>query len=796
MKLSYNWIKEYVDLSGISAEELADKLTNAGLEVEGIDHIAQGTNLVVGQIIECSDHPDSDHLHLCKVDIGSEVLDIVCGAPNARTGLKVIVAKVGAVLPEVTIKAGMIRGQASNGMLCSLRELGVSEKMLTEKQINGIEELSEDAVVGNEDVLAYLGLDDVILDVGLTPNRADFMSYFAAAKEVSAVVNRPCKLPTSVKAESELKPTLKVSSTTEKCPLFLGKYVHSVTIKESPAWMVSRLQACGIKAINNVVDISNYVMLETGQPLHFYDASKNAAKELRAESNQEFTYMALDGIDYKIEKDDIIIMSGNECAGIAGIMGGEDSKIDENTTEILIEAASFHASTIRSSARRLNLGTEASTRFIKGIGPEAPYLAVERAISLLIEYADAKEIEETVEYGSNNYKPTQIDVTLSFINNRLGTKYAMNEVEEVLKRLDFAPVVDGDTLHLTIPSYRTDVTIPDDISEEVIRLLGYESLESTLPLMEMTLGSLTKRQSNRRVIERTLCGLGLQQVISYTLVSDAHIADGVMPLGETVSLASPLSEERKNIRSSLLPSMLDVLSYNLARNQANINMFEISNVAAANDALEERLGIILEGSLQNLAWNKTSIKSDFYTLKGIVETVLEKLGYNSTRVMIKENTVDTDRFHKGKSACVYLGKELVGIIGAIHPTLAKKYDVSEVYMAELKLDVLYDAKASKVKYVPLPKYPGSRRDLAFVVKRDLNVGNIVDVIKKVGKALVKDVEIFDIYQGEHVAADEKSVALSILYQAEDKTLTDADINGVQEEIMAALEKQLNAVLRK
>ena len=251
MKLSYNWIKEYVDLSGITPKELADKLTNAGFEVEGIDYMAQGTNLVVGEILECTDHPDSDHLHLCKVNIGSEVLNIVCGAPNARAGLKVIVAKVGAVLPEITIKAGMIRGQESNGMLCSLRELGVSEKLLTEYQLAGIEELPLDAEVGNENVLEYLGLDDVILDVGLTPNRADFLSYFAAAKEVSAVVNRPCTLPSSVKAETEEKATIKISSTTEKCPLFLGKYVHHVTIKESPTWMKQRLQACGIKSITS-----------------------------------------------------------------------------------------------------------------------------------------------------------------------------------------------------------------------------------------------------------------------------------------------------------------------------------------------------------------------------------------------------------------------------------------------------------------------------------------------------------------------------------------------------------------
>ncbi len=795
MKLSYNWIKELVDLEGISPTELADKLTNAGFEVEGIEKRASGTNLVIGEIMECEDHPDSDHLHCCKVNVGDEVLNIVCGAPNARKGLKVIVAKVGAELPEITIKKGNIRGQESNGMLCALRELGVDPKTLTDYQNAGIEELPEDAVVGNTKVLEYLGLDDVILDVGLTPNRADFMSYFAAAKEVSAVVKRPVKLPTSKKPASEDKATLKVGTTTDKCSYYLGKYIHHVTIKESPKWMIDRLHACGIKAINNVVDISNYVMLETGQPLHFYDASKNAAKELIAESDKSFDYEALDGVTYHIEPSDIVIMSGNECDGIAGIMGGEDSKIEDSTTEILIEAAAFSQVAIRNSSRRLNLNTEAATRFIKGIEPLGPDKAVERAVSLLMEYADASGIEETVSAGSANYTPKKLDVTLSFINGRLGTKYTMDDVTKELAALDFNPVVEGDTIHLNIPSYRIDISIPEDITEEVIRLIGYDSLESTLPEMPMTLGALTKEQRTRRTLEATLCGFGLQQVLSYTLVSQDMIDDGVMPLADSIALAFPISEDKKIVRSSLLPSMLNVVNYNMSRNQNDVNIFEMSNVYGG-DVVEERLGIVLQGALQELPWTKIAIPSNFYTLKGIVEDVFEKLGFSSARVYFKENTVDTVHFHKGKSAAVYLGKELVGIIGAIHPTLAKKYGIKEVYMAELKLNVLNDAKAGKVKYTALPKYPGSRRDLALVVDRSMAVSAIEDVIRKAGKALVKGVEVFDIYEGEHVADDKKSVALSILYQDENKTLTDNDINGEQEKIMNALESELKVELRK
>lgn len=795
MKLSYKWIADLVDLQGIDAYSLADKLTTAGFEVEGIEKVASGTNLIVGQVVECEMHPDSDHLHCCKVNIGSEVLDIVCGAPNVRTGLKVIVAQVGAELPEITIKAGKIRGAVSNGMLCSLRELGVNEKYLREDQVKGIEELPEDAVVGNTKVLEYLGLDDVILDVGLTPNRADFMAMFSAAHEVAAIVNRKVNLPAERKLEKELPATIKISSETEKCPLFLGKYIHHVEIKPSPKWMVERLHASGIKSINNVVDISNYVMLETGQPLHFYDASKNKAKALCAKTGQKFDYMALDGVTYSITEDDIVIMSGEDCAGIAGIMGGDDSKIDENTTEIIIEAASFNHVSIRNSARRFNLGTEASTRFIKGIEPLAPYKAMQRCVELLEELADAKDIEETVEYNTTKYEPTTFSFPLSFINNRLGTSYTKEIVLEVLNRLEFTPKSEGEVITVTIPSYRTDVTIPDDISEEVIRLVGYDSLESTLPLMPMTLGTLSSVQSKRRVIERELCGMGITQVLTYTLVSDERKNMGVMPLDNSIALASPLSEERKYVRASLLPSMLEVISYNMARNASKVNVFEISNVYG-EDKVEERLGIVLYGALQELPWSKNSIPSDFYTLKGVIETIFEKLGFDSNRILICENTVDTEHFHKGKSAAIYIGKELVGVMGAIHPTLMKSYDIKEVYMAELKVDVLYHTGVSKVKYVPLPKYPSSKRDLAFVVKSEVEVGKIVEAIRKVNKSVIRDVAIFDIYQGEHVEKGFKSVALSIVYQMSDKTITDQDINPLQDKIMAVLEKEFGAELRK
>lgn len=794
MRLSYKWLSEYVDLHDIDVQTLADRLTSSGLEVEGIEPLARGTNLVVGYVEQCEAHPDSDHLHVCQVNLGKEVTQIVCGAPNVAQGQKVIVARVGASLPQLTIKAGNIRGQASNGMICSLLELGVDGKYLSDESKNGIEILGDDAVIGDENPLAYLGLDDVILDIGLTPNRNDCMAMFAMAKEVGAILNRKTRLPKYTLPTEELPASLRVGSNSQHCSVFLGKYIGRIAIKESPKWMQERLHASGIKSINNVVDISNYVMLETGQPLHFYDGAKIPAKEITVQDGFTTTYRALDGIDYDILPEDLMITTAGNCIGIAGVMGGDDSKIDDQTTSLIIEVASFHPVTIRNTARRLHLGTEASSRYQKGIEPLAPEAAMSRAVQLLVELADASALEETVVYRSAKYEPTKIDVSLTFINKRLGTTFAMEEVEAVLSRLQFAPQVDGDMIHVTIPSYRTDITIPDDISEEVIRILGYDRLESTLPRTQMTLGKLSERQTKKRMMERTLMASGLTQAITYTLVSERNINSGVMALKDAVALASPMSEDRKFVRSSVLPSLLESANYNVSRFQSDVNLFEISNVYA-NNLVQERLAIVMVGQIQSLAWKKWSVNSDFYTLKGILSAMLTKLGFDGTRVFIKENTVDVTNFHPKQSAALYLGRDLLGVFGTIHPLVRKQYDLKSGIMAELNLDVLWQAKASKVKFTAIPKFPSIKRDLAFVVDKKVEVKKMMDAIAKVNKSLIQDVQIFDIYEGEHVGANEKSVALSVIYHSMEKTLTDQEISVVHEQILSVLKKEFNAVLR-
>ncbi|MGN1345029.1 MAG: phenylalanine--tRNA ligase subunit beta, partial [Traorella sp.] len=549
MITSKKWLSQYMDLSDISVEELANRLTTAGLEVEGLHPMAVGTNLTIGEIVECVDHPDSDHLHVCQVDLGDSCEQIVCGAPNCRKGLKVIVAKPGAVLPDGTIKNGKIRGVESNGMICSLLELGVDSKSLTDYQKNGIEELGSDAVVGG-DPLAYLGLDDTLIDVGLTPNRSDCMASFALAKEVGAILHKEVCLPKYEGASDIGEPTqLKVSSTTEKCPLFLGKVIKEVTIKPSPKWIQETLHAAGIKAINNVVDISNLVMLETGQPTHFYDINK-MHQDIVVSTGFDCIYTALDGVDYKIEPEDIMITTHGNPVGIAGLMGGDDSKIDESTKGIIIEVATFNYVQCRNTARRLNITSDASVRNAKEIEPGAPKKAMDRCVQLLLEYADAKGIEETAVYGDCEAKNRELCVSKERINKRLGTNYTSEEMCDVLRWLDFSPVCEGDQISLSIPSYRADIKIEADVSEEIIRLIGFDTLKATLPEMEMTQGKLDKRQQMTRTIRTLLTGMGAYESETYTLVGQKEVDDAVLGLLPVVELASPMSEERKYVRNS------------------------------------------------------------------------------------------------------------------------------------------------------------------------------------------------------------------------------------------------------
>lgn len=801
MKISKKWLERYMDLGQRSMDEIATTVTNAGFEVEDIVPLSQGTNLVIGEVLTCKDHPDSDHLHITTVNTGDRVRPIVCGAPNVAAGQKVIVALPGAKLPGGEIKSGKIRGEVSDGMICSLAELGVDKHTLSEAQLSGIEVLDQDAPVGHTDPLGYLGYDDTVLDIGLTPNRADCQAAWNMASETAAILNIPCQLPEVAGAAdiaSDVPTQLKIVSETEKCPHFYGKVVNSVTIKPSPKWMQELLRASGMNSINNVVDISNIVMLETGQPMHFYDKNALPHQEITVKDNLDTDYTTLDGETYHLQSGDVVITSNGQPIGIGGVMGGNDSKVEDNTQGIIIECASFDHVSIRNTARRLNLNTESSIRYQKGIEPLAAKKAIDRAVDLLIQYADAKDFEQTVEFGCDHYEEKTITCTVEQLNHRLGTDFAKEEIVDVFARLNLEPTVEGTTITVKVPSTRQDLEGMADLSEEVIRMIGYDRLPSTLPVMEMTEGKLNPQQRQRRFIQTFLCENGLQDAITYTLVSSTKKENAIFSTGDALELPTPLSEERRYLRTSILPSLLESAAYNHSRGNKGVNMFEISELTSTQGVIEH-LAIVLTGAMNETRWLKTSTPADFYTLKGLVETILERSGISENRLFFKPNQKDTTHFHPGRSAEVYIGKDLIGLMGEIHPLYANEVGLKHAVMAELDLDQILDAKKSKIRFTPVSKYPAVYRDLAFVVEKDLPASKIVEVIKRSGKlgkeSIVKNVDVFDVYQGEHVGEHEKSIALTMTFQSDVQTLDDKTITTIFNSIIDAIVNQCKATLR-
>lgn len=801
MKISKKWLERYMDLGQRSMDEIATTVTNAGFEVEDIVPLSQGTNLVIGEVLTCKDHPDSDHLHITTVNTGDQVRPIVCGAPNVAAGQKVIVALPGAKLPGGEIKSGKIRGEVSDGMICSLAELGVDKHTLSEAQLSGIEVLDQDAPVGHTDPLGYLGYDDTVLDIGLTPNRADCQAAWNMASETAAILNIPCQLPEVAGAAdiaSDVPTQLKIVSETEKCPHFYGKVVNSVTIKPSPKWMQELLRASGMNSINNVVDISNIVMLETGQPMHFYDKNALPHQEITVKDNLDTDYTTLDGETYHLQSGDVVITSNGQPIGIGGVMGGNDSKVEDNTQGIIIECASFDHVSIRNTARRLNLNTESSIRYQKGIEPLAAKKAIDRAVDLLIQYADAKDFEQTVEFGCDHYEEKTITCTVEQLNHRLGTDFAKEEIVDVFARLNLEPTVEGTTITVKVPSTRLDLEGMADLSEEVIRMIGYDRLPSTLPVMEMTEGKLNPQQRQRRFIQTFLCENGLQDAITYTLVSSTKKENAIFSTGDALELPTPLSEERRYLRTSILPSLLESAAYNHSRGNKGVNMFEISELTSTQGVIEH-LAIVLTGAMNETRWLKTSTPADFYTLKGLVETILERSGISENRLFFKPNQKDTTHFHPGRSAEVYIGKDLIGLMGEIHPLYANEVGLKHAVMAELDLDQILETKKSKIRFTPVSKYPAVYRDLAFVVEKDLPASKIVEVIKRSGKlgkeSIVKNVDVFDVYQGEHVGEHEKSIALTMTFQSDVQTLDDKTITTIFNSIIDAIVNQCKATLR-
>ena len=790
MLVSLNEISKYVDISGLSKEEIASRLTFSGIEVEEIKTLSNATSLVVGKVISCIPHPNSDHLHVCKVDIKDEILDIVCGAPNCKEGIKVIVAKVGAKLPGGEIKAGEIRGYKSNGMLCALNELGVDPKYLKEEQIKGIEILSDDFEVGDSDILHKLGLDDVILDLSLLANRSDCYSLFNVSKEIGALFNRKVNILEANDDSTYEEKEFKVDSLTPNCKEFSVKIVKGIEVKDSPAWLKNCLRSEGIRTINNIVDLGNYIMLLTGQPIHMYDYDKLVKKELivRSDINEKFT--ALDEKEYSIHEGDICVTSSGKTMCLGGIMGGLDSEVTNDTKNIVIEVANFNHASIRRTSSRLGLVSDSSQRFVKGINKDQVDYVLNLTTNLLKTISNVDSISNIIKYDVLNHDKKLISCSVDYINNRLGTNFEYEKIKDILQLLYFKFVEsDGNKFIVEVPSFRIDVEGKADLSEEIIRYIGLDTISPTLPFMETTVGGKSKDEQKEDVICSFLSNNGLYRVLTYTLVNKKMSESfKILNKSDGYVIKNPLTEDHKYVRTNLLPSLINCANYNLNHQNNNFGIYEISHIDSMQKN-EIHLGVVLVG--KKYKQDKITGESySYYDAKGIVDTILDMFNISSTRV--KYTRFETDEFHPNRSALVLLDNKPLCVMGDIYPT--KKETKDSMILLEMNLSVLFATKSKNIKFEPISAYPQSSRDYAFIIDDSINYIDIKNEVKKCS-SLIKEVSVFDIYKGKNLAQNEKSIALTVVFESNDHTLKDNEIDEVHNKIVETLNKKFNVSLR-
>ena len=782
MKLSRKFLNDYCDID-VDTKTLASDMTSIGNEYDSCERLIPATNLVIGEVISCSNHPNSDHLHICKVDIGTEVLDIVCGAPNVRKGLKVIVAKVGAKLPGGEIKKSTIRGYTSNGMLCAMSELGLESKFLKEEDYKGIYELDLNAKVG-DDPIKYLGLDDEVIDFELTSNRGDLLSILGMAYEIGALYKKPVKdIDLSYSESGNIDFNLKVE--TENCPLFLAKQVKNITIKESPSFIKNRLIASGIRPINNVVDISNYVMLETGQPLHFYDNDTLGNTIVVRMANDKEKLTTLDNIERTLTSEDSVITDGKKAVGLAGVMGGLSTEITDSTKNVLIESAIFNSIKIRKTSKKI-LRSEASNRFEKGIDPKRTYMAIKRCCNLLEKYADATVIGGMVSIDNTNIKDKTINITLDKINNVLGTNISAKEVIDIFERLGFTVKEKNNEFEVIVPTRRLDIEIKEDLIEEVGRYYGMDKIIGSKLVLPLKEGHFDKF---KRQVKNKMISMGLNETLSYALIPESEVHKYTIDEFKHINLDYPMSEDRKTLRYSLLYSLEQIYEYNKARNFKDTCIFEVGKgFYKDNDEYKEelKLACLMTGKYY---LDINNIDVDFYIIKGVVEELLDYLGYNG-RYTIEEGTTPKE-LHPGVSAVITLQGIEIGVIGMLHPSITK----DKVFVFEINLDKLKNIRTSNIKAKEISKFLGMEKDVAFVVKKGISNKEIMDVIKKSGGRLLTNIEVFDVYTGDKIDSDEVSIAYNLKFEDSSKTLTEEEVINVFNKIINDVTNKLNARVR-
>ncbi len=787
--ISLEWVSDYIDIKDQDLKELAVKITRAGINVEKV--ISNNIeNLVIGEVVSCTPHPNSDHMHICQVDVGKDKLvQIVCGAPNVKAGIKVIAALDGAKLPGGVIKNTELRGVTSNGMICALCEVGLEENT-KENYAKGIF-VAPSNLKNGAPAIPALGLEATLYELDIHKHRNnDCYYHIGFAYEIAAILNRKVTLPdmTYKTSNDDVNKQIFVEVDTSKCPYYTGRMATNLTIKESPDFIKKRLLDAGMRPINNVVDISNYVMLEFGQPLHFFDKDTLGEKIIVRNAWEEEKLVTLDNNERTLKTSDIVITDGKKSICLAGVMGGLNTEVTESTKNIFIEAAIFDNISIRNTANRLNLRSEASIRYGKGLSYEYTNYALDRACHLLEKYANATILNGTVVYDKLDKTPKVVTFKEDDISKLLGIDIKPKDIEHELDRLEFPYEFNNNNFTVTIPSRRLDIDPNvNDIAEEIVRLYGYENLACTLPKVEIKQGEYKGDVKYRKIIASRLRSLGLTETRTYTLTSPS-MASTFNYEGKThLNLPNPMSIDKSVLRTSLIPSMLNVYNYNKARKVNDMFLYEISKTYDVNFEEESKIAILMKGNYILNEATKVNVKCDFYLIKGIVENLLDYLGFAGRYHFVK---AEVDSMHPKRSTKIYLDDTFLGIIGEVHPSLCKE----EIYVCEISLNKLMQ-EIKPLKYVAASIYPEIVKDVAFVVAKNLPVEEIMTEIKKVGKEILTNISIFDVYTGPNVLESEKSVAFKLTFQSNNRTLQEDEVMAIFNEIMTTVKTKFNCKVR-
>lgn len=791
MKVPYNWLKDYVEIN-VDPHTLGDKLTLSGSALEEV--IIQGDNIknvVTGKITKIEKHPDADRLNVCQVNIGKEEIQIVTAATNMKEQDIVPVALHKSILADGTeIKKGKMRGVVSNGMFCSEEELGIAG----DEPVHGLMILPSDAPLGM-DIKEYLGLNKAILDFEITSNRPDCLSMVGMARETAATLRTNYTMPNfnyEVKCSTNINDELKVEVKDKLCRRYMARGVKNVKVESSPSWMQERLLEAGVRPINNIVDITNFVMLEIGQPMHAFDARQIESKTIvieKANDGEKFT--TLDEIERELDSSILMIKDGSKSVAVAGIMGGLNSEIQDDTTEVIFESANFEGTNIRVSSKKLNLRSESSSRFDKDIDPNLAKLAIDRACALICELNCGEVMEGTIDIYNDVKEEGSITVNSTWINKFLGTEISKEEMKEALDSLDLITEIKNEDLIISIPTFRIDIAIKEDIAEEIARIYGYDKIPTTIFKVSTEREPRYKNELLTDKVIEIMVASGVNQSISYSFVSPKVFDKVNIPvdseLRNVVKIKNPLGEDYSVMRTTTLPSIMESLGRNYSRNNDYVRLFEIGRIYLPNEN-EKQLP-----TEKNVLTIGIYGDCDYLDLKGIVENIIDGLGISKAKY-VRES--ENQSYHPGKTAALMVRNKKVGVFGEVYPDVTENYGINvNCYVAELDLDSLFEASTTVKSYKPLPKFPAVTRDIALLCDDSILVAEIEETIRKAGGNLVEKVQLFDIYKGAQIPEGKKSIAYAIAYRDEKKTLEDKDISKVHDKILKALEHKLGAVLR-